>query len=140
MNSLPIFVPFLGAILLTFVVWICLIVRRVGFILSTRPPPHLQSSTGLATVASAAVMTPSDNLKNLCELPLVFYALVLYLHARQQVDSVHVASAWVFLAGRVAHSLVHCTFNHTTVRFAAYIVASAALWFMLLRASLAILE
>jgi hypothetical protein len=43
----------------------------------------------------------------------------------------------VFAAFRALHSAVHCTFNRIMVRFYLYLIASLALWFMLLRAALA---
>ena len=43
----------------------------------------------------------------------------------------------MFLAFRVLHSAMHCTLNIVNVRFALYLVAALALWFMALRAALA---
>lgn len=68
-------------------------------------------------------------------MPTVFYAVVLYLHAVQQVDAPHVAAAWAFFALRVLHSAVHCTFNYIPLRFSLYVLSSAALWFMVARAA-----
>ena len=42
-------------------------------------------------------------------------------------------AAWVFVGFRVLHSVMHCTLNIVNVRFALYLVAALALWFMLLR-------
>jgi hypothetical protein len=83
------------------------------------------------------VSNPSDNLKNLFELPTVFYALVLYLYATQQVDGTYLIAAWGFVVFRVLHSIVHCTFNHIPLRFALYVISSAALWLMVTRAAIA---
>ena len=80
---------------------------------------------------------PSDNLKNLFELPVLFYALVLYLFVTDQVDATYVTSAWVFVVFRVLHSAVHCTFNLVLLRFWLYFISAAALWFMSLRALVA---
>ena len=82
----------------------------------------------------AAVSNPSDNLKNLFELPVLFYALALLLFVTNRVDATYVAAAWAFVVFRAAHSVVHCTFNRVMVRFSCYLAASLALWFMLLRA------
>jgi hypothetical protein len=87
-------------------------------------------------LSPAAVSNPSDNLKNLFELPVLFYALALLLFVTNGVDAAHLAAAWLFVILRIAHSLVHCTFNRVMVRFSCYFVSSLALWFMLLRASL----
>ena len=68
---------------------------------------------------------------------MLFYAICLYLYAAGKVDGAYVAAGWVFFVFRVLHSLVHCTFNHVMTRFSVYLVASVALWFMVLRAALA---
>ena len=60
--------------------------------------------------------------------------LALLLFVTNRVDATYVAAAWAFVVFRVAHSVVHCTFNRVMVRFSCYLAASLALWFMLLRA------
>ena len=140
MQQTAIFGPFLALMLLTLVVWIYMYVRRIGFIRRERlDPRRLEVPGELARVSPAAVSNPSDNLKNLFELPVLFYALALLLFVTNRVDAAYVVAAWVFVAFRVAHSLVHCTFNRVLVRFYCYLAASLALWFMLLRAAYEIL-
>ena len=90
----------------------------------------------LAQLSPAAVSNPSDNLKNLFEIPVLFYALALYLFARGQVDAVYVSTAWIFVVFRALHSAVHCTFNMVMLRFYLYLIATLAVWFMLGRATL----
>lgn len=74
--------------------------------------------------------------KNLFEIPVLFYALALYLFVTRQVDAVDLDAAWIFVAFRVAHSAIHCTINIVIVRFYIYALSTLALWFMLLRAAL----
>ena len=135
MRQTAIFGPFLAMMLLTLAVWVFLFARRIPFIRAN--PETLSDPTLLARIAPPAVASPSDNLKNLFELPVLFYALVLYLFATSQVDPTYVRAAWVFVAFRVLHSAVHCTFNHITTRFSVYLVAALALWCMVIRAALA---
>ena len=45
-----------------------------------------------------------------------------------------------FVAFRVAHSIVHCTFNLVMLRFYLYLIATLAVWFILVRAGLAYLS
>jgi len=94
----------------------------------------------LARVSPPSVSTPSDNLKNLLELPTVFYAVVLYLFATRQVDAVYLDLAWGFVALRILHSVVHCTFNFIPLRFVLYVISAVALWSMVGRAVLAALS
>ena len=72
-------------------------------------------------------------LPSLLELPVIFYALCLYLYVTGWVDSVHVASAWLFVALRAVHSVIHCTVNVVMLRFLSYFAAGIVLWFMLAR-------
>ena len=137
MEQTAIFGPFFGMILLTLAVWLFLFAKRVPFILRTDFGPDGPTPAKFAALSPPDVSNPSDNLKNLFELPVLFYALALYLFATQQVDSTYVAAAWVFFAFRVLHSAMHCTLNIVNVRFALYLVAALALWFMGIRAALA---
>ena len=79
----------------------------------------------------------NNGLMNLFEIPVLFYALVLYLFVTQQVDTVYVIAAWVFVVFRALHSAVHCTFNLIILRFYLYLISTFAVWFIAIRAALA---
>lgn len=121
---------------LTLVVWIYMYSRRLPFIISNRLTPEQVTPSELARLSPPRVANPSDNLKNLFELPTIFYAIVLYLFATSQVDGAYLGAAWAFFGLRALHSAVHCTINQITLRFTLYVLSSAALWFMVLRAAL----
>jgi hypothetical protein len=137
MDQTVIFRPFLATMLLTLVVWVYMYGRRLPFIFSSGLDPKQMTPLELARLSPPQVSNPSDNLKNLFELPTVFYAVVLYLYATNQVDSAYVGAAWGFFVFRALHSVVHCTFNFIPLRFALYVISAGALWFMVLRAALA---
>jgi hypothetical protein len=138
MEQTAIFGPFLAMMLLTLLVWITMFVRRIRFLtMDDVSPTDLAVPGALAEISPARVSNPSDNLKNLFEIPVLFYALSLYLFATGQVDALHVGAAWVFVLFRVLHSVVHCTFNRVMLRFYLYLVAALAVWLMLGRALLA---
>jgi hypothetical protein len=135
MEQSAIFGPFFATILLTIVVWTYMYVRRIHYL---RLPENLgRDPASVVLGAPPAVATPSDNLKNLFELPVIFYALALYLFATGRVDATYVWAGWIFFLFRAAHSAVHCTFNLIPLRFAIYAIASLALWTMAIRAALA---
>ena len=120
--------------LLTAVVWIYMYVRRLTYIKTNRiPPQELATPEMAAALLPEQVTRPANNLRNLLELPVLFYALCLYLYVTGSVDGLHVASAWAFVALRVAHSAVHCTANIVVLRFASYFAAALVLWFILAR-------
>ena len=135
-SQTAIFGPFFATLGLTLAVWVYLYARRIPFIRSLGDV-DLSVPGEFARLSPASVSNPSDNFKNLFELPVLFYALCLYLFATGQVDGAHVAAGWVFALFRVLHSAVHCTFNHVMLRFNLYLVSSLALFAMVIRAALA---
>lgn len=139
MNPTDIFQPFVATMLLTMVVWIYMYGRRLPFIFSAGLDAKQMTPLELARVSPPGVSNPSDNLKNLLELPTIFYAVVLYVFATNQVDATYVGAAWVFFLFRVLHSAVHCTFNFIPLRFLLYVISAGALWFMVARVAAATL-
>ena len=82
----------------------------------------------LAEISPPAVANPSDNLKNLFEMPVLFYTAVLTLYMTRTADPLFVIMAWTFVALRFLHSGIHVTYNRVVHRFAAYFVGSLLLW------------
>ena len=129
--------PVLATLILTLLVWIYLFVQRISY-----SRGHGIDIEAFKTPGDTAALIPgpdstaSNNFKNLLEMPLVFYTICFYLTIFGQIDGIHVTCAWVFVAFRVLHSLIHCTFNRVALRFGSYMVASIAAWIMLVRAFL----
>jgi len=138
MNQAAIFQPFFATMLLTLTVWAYMYGRRLPFIFSSGLDPKQMTPLELARLSPPQVSNPSDNLKNLFELPTVFYAIVLYLFVTNRVDAVYVGAAWLFFLFRAMHSAVHCTFNFIPLRFVLYVISAGALWFMVLRSAIAV--
>ncbi|MDJ0938210.1 MAG: MAPEG family protein [Woeseiaceae bacterium] len=133
-----IFAPFIGMCVLTFAVWTYMYVRRIHFMHVNRiGAERLRTPERATEIFSEDVACAANNLRNLFELPVIFYALCLYLFVTNGVDPLHVISAWAFLGFRVLHSLVHCTINVVMLRFVFYVLGAAALWFMLARVLIA---
>jgi hypothetical protein len=146
MNTLPfsasgnaILLPFFAMMLLTMAVWFFMYARRIPFIQNNRLTPEQLRPLEFARISPPAVANPSDNLRNLFEIPTLFYALVIYLLVSNRVDDLHVATAWVFVAFRILHSAVHCTVNIVLLRFWLYCLSTLALWVMLIRAALPVI-
>ena len=127
--------PFFVVLLLTGVVWFYMYARRIPFLQSLDVDTNDITPAMLAERSPAAVANPSDNLKNLFEMPPLFYAIVLYVHFAGLGDGFYLGAAWVFALFRVLHSCVHCTVNIVLLRFALYAVSSLALWAMVVRAA-----
>jgi len=75
--------------------------------------------------------TLEHNYSNLFEVPILFYAIVAIAIATQHIDETLVVLAWVFVGFRIAHTLIHVSYNNIlhrlTVFFAAY-VAVGIMW------------
>lgn len=135
MNNAAIFQPMLMTMALTAVVWFYMYAKRIpamqkaGVSVQTYTTPEKISEH-----LPEAVNFPANNLKNLFEVPTLFYGLCLYLFVSNNVDTIYVSTAWLFFVLRAGHSIVHCTVNVVMLRFYLYAAASLSLWFMLGRA------
>lgn len=74
-------------------------------------------------------------LVNLLEVPFIFYALVLacLMTARVDVTALALALAWAYVALRMAHTIVHLSYNRVTHRFIVFAASNGVLVAMLLR-------
>ncbi len=137
MSQTAVLGPFFAMIFLTLLVWVYMYIRRIRFIASNRiSPKDLTVPGALARLSPPEVANPSDNFKNLFEIPVLFYALALYLFITNQVDAAYVGAAWVFVGFRALHSVVHCTFNLVMLRFYLHLLSTLAVWFIAIRAAL----
>jgi hypothetical protein len=137
MPQTAIFGPVFATVLLTLLVWVYMYIRRISFITRNKiNPKDLAVPGALAQLSPPEVANPSDNLKNLFEIPVIFYALALYLFVTSQVDAAYLAAAWIFVAFRALHSVVHCTVNVVMLRFYLYLISTLAVWFIAGRATL----
>jgi hypothetical protein len=80
----------------------------------------------------------ADNYNHLMEQPTLFYAIALTLAFMGAGDGVNALIAWIYVALRIAHSLVQITFNRVVVRFALFALASLALAALVLHAVLTV--
>jgi hypothetical protein len=129
--------PMLGMMILTAIVWFFMYAKRIPAMKRARVPAQTYTTPEKAIeLLPDSVNYPAYNLKNLFELPVLFYALCLVLYVTATVDLTYVVSAWVFFVIRVLHSFVHCTSNVVMLRFYLYCISALALWFMLVRAAI----
>lgn len=137
MQDPAIFAPFFGVMLLTLAVWLYMYARRLSFLFVNRIDYRTIDTRDKAAAAIPEEITyASDNLKNLFELPVIFYAVCIYLYATGSVDTLYLVAAWWFFVFRIVHSYIHCTSNNVPQRFGAYIISAAALWFIVVRGAI----
>lgn len=134
MAQVEIFSPVLSLMLLTMIVWCYMYAKRIPFINSLDLSPDEVTPEALARLSPPSVSNPSDNLKNLFEVPILFYVLALYLYVTGQVDQIYLWAAWGFVAARALHSVIHCTVNIVLLRFGLYAISCLFVFFILVRA------
>lgn len=69
----------------------------------------------------------SDNYNHLFELPVLFYGLCALALATTHVPGWLPAAAWLFVALRIAHSAIQCSYNRVMHRFAVFLAGFALL-------------
>ena len=125
----PIVLPAIALVLLTAIVWVRLYVERIRELRQRRIDPQSLATSALAGQTLQSVQA-SDNFKNLCEVPVLFYVLCAVLSSAQHVSPFFVIGAWLYVALRYVHSFIHLAYNRVTHRFAVYAL-STVLLFML---------
>ncbi len=129
MASASIFWPVVAMAALSFVVMLMTLRERVGQLRRERIHPQ-SVSTSAQMAARLADSRCADNLRNLFELPVLFYAAVLVAFVTAQGSALVTGLAWTYVALRVAHSVIHCSYNKVMHRFVAFL-ASALVLFVL---------
>ena len=75
----------------------------------------------------------ANNLNNQFEVPLLFYVLVALLYATSSVNSAYVILGFVFLTGRILHTVVQVSADNVRLRgmvFTINFMALAIMWLM----------
>lgn len=124
--------PALAMVVLTFVVWVVMYVLRLGFISTKKLDVQLLSSPEKMSAAlPERVNNAANNLKNLFEVPVLFYVLCFYIAVAGISSEILVTLAWTYVSLRALHSLVHCSVNIVKLRFTFYFVSCVVLISML---------
>jgi hypothetical protein len=78
------------------------------------------ASTSVLMASKLQNVQVADNFRNLFETPVLFYALVATAIASHHTPDWLVAGSWAYVALRIVHSFIHCTYNRVMQRFAAF--------------------
>jgi len=73
------------------------------------------------------VSIPNRNYMNLLEGPVLFYVVCVVCFVAGKVDAPFVTLAWLYVACRIVHSLIHLTYNKVQHRLTAFAASSAVL-------------
>ena len=80
----------------------------------------------------------ADNYNHLHEAPMIFYAVCLVLAMIGQGDNLNATIAWVYVALRIAHSLVQILSNRVMIRFLIFALSSLALMMLVTHAAISV--
>jgi hypothetical protein len=127
MADRTIFLPALAMAALTVVVWWRMFFSRIGQMKRERIHPQAVATSAQAT-ARLTDSRAADNFRNLFELPVLFYLSLVVAAITAQVTALTLALAWIFVATRVVHSAIQCSYNKVMHRFRAYVAGGLALW------------
>lgn len=80
----------------------------------------------------------ADNYNHLLEAPTIFYALALAAQIGGYVDEHLIIHAWIYVALRIAHSLIQATAGKVMIRFSLFILSMIVLAIMAVQVALKI--
>lgn len=131
MNQTAIFWPMLAQVALIYLCYALLGLRRRRAVLEGEAEASQFRENRVEPPLSLPVR---NNLANQFELPMLFFAVGLGLHAIAAVDRVAIALAWLFVVSRWLHFAVHVTSNDLRWRspaFAFGFVILGVMWALL---------
>lgn len=122
--------PTFALVALVVIVWFTMVFARLRHI-RRNPPGADDFATGEAALGYfRPVEMPANNLANLFEMPVLYFALVPLLLITHQAGQVQVMLAWVYVALRALHSFVHIGPKKVQPRFMVYLASCAVLFAM----------
>lgn len=133
MNQIAIFWPVIVQVLLVFIVYGLLSLRRTA---AMKAGNVKLSDFRESRHEPRESIFAHNNLLNQFQLPVLFYVVCLCLYVTQGNSVVTVALAWLFVVSRYVHAAVHVTTNRMPYRQSAFAVGYVVLgllwlWFAL---------
>jgi hypothetical protein len=119
--------PAVAMVALTLVVWLRMYLTRIAQMKRERIHPQAVATSAQAA-ARLTESASADNFRNLFELPVLFYLALVVAAQTGQVGMLTLGLSWLFVVLRIAHSVIHCTYNKVIHRFYAYVLGGAVLW------------
>ena len=130
MQSQSILYPLFAQVGLTFLVWLWMYATRIYTLQKNHIDANELRSVEDEHRLLKSVLGPSENLVNLFEMPVLFYTACILIYVTHTGTGMMLTLAWLFVAFRALHSLIHCSYNQVMHRFTAYFISSLCLWGM----------
>lgn len=131
MSPNTIFWPMIAQAALTFAIYALMSRRRIAAIKAGKAKPSQFRENRDEPEES---LFARNSLTNQFELPVLFFAVVLALHATNAANIITVVLAWFFVLSRYFHAWIHVTTNRIRYRRPAFVVGFvvlALLWIWL---------
>ena len=128
MNQSAIFWPMMAHVLLVYGLYGLMFMRRMAAVRSGNARVSQFRENRDEPAESLFVR---NSLTNQFELPVLFHTACLALFAAGAADGVALALAWLFIASRYVHALIHVTTNrirHRQPAFTAGLLLLALMW------------
>ena len=120
--------PVIVLVAWTLVIFVWMMSTRLPYLMRNNiPAQELQNASDVAVKLPGKERRVSDNYNHLHEQPTLFYALAIALALTGEAGTFQILLAWVYVASRVIHSIIQCTYNSVTHRFLLFFVGTAAL-------------
>jgi hypothetical protein len=121
-----IFAPMGAMALLTFLVLGFIPARRFRAVFAGRATRD-DFKFGESPAVPGDVTIPNRNYMNLLELPVLFYVAGIMYFVAGRLDEPALIVAWVFVALRAIHSVIHMTYNNVLHRLTAFALSNFVL-------------
>lgn len=119
--------PTIALVALIWIVWFTMFRLRMAH-LKANPPRADDFANGEAALRYfRPVEMPANNLANLFEMPVLYFALVPLLLITGQAGDTQVVLAWAYVALRAIHSFIHIGPKKVQRRFQVYAASCAVL-------------
>ena len=129
----PLLIPLLAQVALSFIIMITLLHKRISEMNSKGIHPQKTKTRSMSLSVLTDSESSANNYSNLFESPVLFYTAILLALILMLQDSLLVVFAWLYVASRYAHSLVHVTYNKVMHRFSLFVFSIFMLLAMWMR-------
>lgn len=135
--------PVVALLAWTMVMWLWMYVTRIPAMQRAKiDVANLKGGTGkdLDAVLPADIQWKAHNYNHLLAEPTIFYAVSIVLAIIGHGEGMNLTVAWLYVALRVAHSLVQATVNRVAVRFLLFASSSLCLIVLIFHAAIPVFD
>jgi hypothetical protein len=120
--------PVLVLICWSLVMWIWMYATRIPAMQKAKINAAKMQEKSEMDVLPKEVRRIADNYNHLHEQPVIFYALIFYAELAGSATTLMIYAAWLYVALRIAHSLIQALWNFIPARFFVFSASSLVLF------------